>query len=63
MDNGIVTVASNFSVKETIDRLVATIGPLGLKVFARMQPARRKQASSCTRQSFSSSAIQRAARR
>jgi uncharacterized protein (DUF302 family) len=39
MDNGIVTVASHFSVKETIDRLVATIGPLGLKVFARIDHA------------------------
>src|SRR5262245_45462050 len=39
MANGLVTVASNFSVNETIDRLATTISPLGLKVFARIDHA------------------------
>jgi uncharacterized protein (DUF302 family) len=37
--NGLITVASSFSVKETIDRLVAAIAPLGLLVFARIDHA------------------------
>src|SRR5580692_9026507 len=38
-DNGLVTRASAFSVSETIDRLIATIAPLGLDVFARIDHA------------------------
>ncbi len=37
--NGLITVASAFPVAETIDRLVATIAPLGLIVFARIDHA------------------------
>ena len=39
MTNGLITVASNFSVRETIDRLIAAITPLGLLVFARIDHA------------------------
>jgi uncharacterized protein (DUF302 family) len=37
--NGLVTVASKFSVRETIDRLVAAINSAGLLVFARIDHA------------------------
>lgn len=39
MTNGLITVASSFSVKETIDRLIAAMTPLGLLVFARIDHA------------------------
>jgi uncharacterized protein (DUF302 family) len=39
MIDGLVTIASSISVKETIDRLVAIIAPLGLLVFARIDHA------------------------
>jgi len=39
LTNGLITVASNFSVRETIDRLIAAITPLGLLVFARIDHA------------------------
>src|SRR5690348_12603223 len=48
MTNGLVTIASNFSVKETIDRLVRTIAPLGLKVFARIDHAAGAQQAGLT---------------
>jgi uncharacterized protein (DUF302 family) len=38
-DNGLTTIASAFSVAETIDRLVAAITPLGMNVFARIDHA------------------------
>ena len=38
-DNGITTIASAFSVSETIDRLIAAITPLGMNVFARIDHA------------------------
>ena len=38
-DNGLITIASAFSVSETIDRLVSGIAPLGLAVFARIDHA------------------------
>jgi uncharacterized protein (DUF302 family) len=38
-DNGIVTVASNHSVKETIDRLAAAVTAKGIAVFARIDHA------------------------
>ncbi len=37
--NGLTTVASAFSVSETIDRLIAIITPLGFNVFARIDHA------------------------
>jgi uncharacterized protein (DUF302 family) len=38
-DNGLTTIASAFSVPETIDRLIAAIAPLGMNVFARIDHA------------------------
>ena len=38
-DNGLVTVASRFSVRETIDRLVHEVATRGLVVFARIDHA------------------------
>jgi uncharacterized protein (DUF302 family) len=38
-DHGLITIASAFPVRETIDRLVAHITPLGLTVFARIDHA------------------------
>jgi uncharacterized protein (DUF302 family) len=38
--SGLITIASKFSVGETIDRLVATIEPLELTVFARINHGR-----------------------
>jgi uncharacterized protein (DUF302 family) len=38
-NNGLTTLPSAFSVSETIDRLIATITPLGLNVFARIDHA------------------------
>ena len=35
-DNGLITVVSNFSVRETIDRLAAAVTSAGLLVFARI---------------------------
>jgi uncharacterized protein (DUF302 family) len=37
--NGLTTIASAHSVAETIERLVATITPLGMNVFARIDHA------------------------
>jgi uncharacterized protein (DUF302 family) len=36
VNEGLVTIASQFSVKETIDRLVAKVTSVGLHVFARV---------------------------
>lgn len=38
-DNGLTTIASAYSVSETIDRLVAAVTPLGMNVFARIDHA------------------------
>jgi uncharacterized protein (DUF302 family) len=38
-ENGLITVASAYSVAETIDRLIAAITPLGMNVFARIDHA------------------------
>jgi uncharacterized protein (DUF302 family) len=38
-DNGLVTLPSRFSVRETIDRLAAKVTSLGLHVFARVDHA------------------------
>jgi uncharacterized protein (DUF302 family) len=38
-DNDLTTIASAFSVPETIDRLIAAITPLGMNVFARIDHA------------------------
>jgi uncharacterized protein (DUF302 family) len=38
-DNGLTTIASAFSVPETIDRLIAALTPLGMNVFARIDHA------------------------
>jgi len=38
-DNGLVTVASTYSVKETADRFVETVTSKGLTVFARIDHA------------------------
>ncbi|HEY3640835.1 MAG TPA: DUF302 domain-containing protein [Xanthobacteraceae bacterium] len=38
-DNGLITVASNFSVRETIERLVSFATSHGLTVFARIDHA------------------------
>ena len=38
--NGLVTVASKFSVGETLDRLTAALTEAGLRVFARIDHAR-----------------------
>ena len=38
-DNGLVTLPSRFSVRETIDRLAEKVTSLGLKVFARVDHA------------------------
>lgn len=38
--NGLVTVASRFSVGETLDRLTAALTEAGLRVFARIDHAR-----------------------
>jgi uncharacterized protein (DUF302 family) len=48
LTNGLITVASNFSVKETIDRLIAAITPLGLLVFARIDHAANAVAAGLT---------------
>ena len=37
--NGLTTISSAFSVRETIDRLVAKVTSLGLNVFARIDHA------------------------
>jgi uncharacterized protein (DUF302 family) len=37
--NGLITVASSFSVGETLDRLTAAITSAGLLVFARINHA------------------------
>ena len=37
--NGLITISSAFSVRETIDRLVANVTSLGLNVFARIDHA------------------------
>ena len=39
MNEGLITIASQFSVKETIDRLVAKVTSVGLHVFARVDHA------------------------
>jgi uncharacterized protein (DUF302 family) len=39
-NNGLVTVASRFSVSETLDRLTAALTEAGLRVFARIDHAR-----------------------
>src|SRR5580692_10778152 len=38
-DNGLTSIASAHSVAETIERLAATITPLGMNVFARIDHA------------------------
>src|SRR5689334_15992936 len=38
-DNGMITVTSDHSVRETIDRLAAAVTEAGLKVFARIDHA------------------------
>ena len=38
-ENGLTTIASAYSVSETIDRLIAAVTPLGLNVFARIDHA------------------------
>ena len=38
--NGLITIASRFSVRETIDRLTAAVTSAGLLVFARIDHAR-----------------------
>ncbi len=38
-DNGLITVASKFSVRETIDRLAAAVASAGLHVFVRIDHA------------------------
>jgi uncharacterized protein (DUF302 family) len=38
-DDGLITVASNAPVGETIDRLVATVTAAGMRVFARIDHA------------------------
>jgi uncharacterized protein (DUF302 family) len=38
-EHGLSTIASAFSVPETIDRLIATVTPLGFTVFARIDHA------------------------
>jgi uncharacterized protein (DUF302 family) len=38
-DNGLMTIASRFSVRETIDRLTAAVTSAGLLVFARIDHA------------------------
>jgi len=38
-DNGLITIPSAFSVRETIDRLAAKVTSLGLNVFARIDHA------------------------
>src|SRR5579872_3919991 len=38
-ENGLTTIASAYSVAETIDRLIAAITPLGMNVFARIDHA------------------------
>jgi uncharacterized protein (DUF302 family) len=38
-NNGLVTLSSRFSVRETIDRLAEKVTSLGLKVFARVDHA------------------------
>jgi uncharacterized protein (DUF302 family) len=35
-DDGLITIASNFSVKETIDRLASTVTSKGMTVFGRV---------------------------
>jgi uncharacterized protein (DUF302 family) len=35
-DNGLITIASRFTVKETTDRLAATVTSKGMTVFARV---------------------------
>ena len=37
--DGLITIASNFSAKETMDRLEAEIGARGMTVFARIDHA------------------------
>lgn len=39
MNDGLTTIASNFSVKDTIDRLAADVASRGLIVFARIDHA------------------------
>ena len=39
MNEGLITIPSQFSVKETIDRLVAKVTSVGLLVFARVDHA------------------------
>ena len=39
MNEGLITIQSQFSVKETIDRLVAKVTSVGLLVFARVDHA------------------------
>jgi len=39
-DNGLITVASRFSVSETLDRLTVALTAAGLRVFARIDHAR-----------------------
>lgn len=41
--NGLITVASRFSVGETIDRLAAAITSAGLRIFARIDHAKGAQ--------------------
>ena len=41
--NGLITVASRFSVSETLDRLTAAITSAGLLVFARINHARNAE--------------------
>jgi uncharacterized protein (DUF302 family) len=38
-DNGLITVASSFSVRETVDRLVSFVASHGIVVFARIDHA------------------------
>ena len=38
-DNGLITIASKFSVRETIDKLAAAATSAGLRVFARIDHA------------------------
>lgn len=40
MDNGLSTIASQFTVSETIDRLAAAVAGAGLLVFARIDHAK-----------------------
>lgn len=41
--NGLITVASRFSVSETLDRLTAAITSAGLLIFARINHARNAE--------------------